>query len=128
MRLSLLVRLLRTWRGNKLGVACFGFLLPLCDQRSISDSQSAEHTLVALNFRWWTERLRRIVGELDRRPSLHVRDLGDQADGIKIVAAAGIASAEIIGEQSAPTCTESNLTIRNPLALIEEVGRVKEIC
>src|SRR5579863_3518706 len=103
------------------------FFARLCDQRSVSDARGPEYAFVALNFRWRTERLRRIVGKLDRRPSLHVGNFSDQADGIKIVAAAGIASAKIVGEQRAPASAEPNFTIWNPLVLIEKIGRVEKI-
>src|SRR5579863_3751693 len=109
-----------------------GFLLvvrsELCDQGSTSNAHGPEHALVTLNLRRWTERLRVVIGEFDRRPPFDRRNFGDQADGIKVAAATGIASPEIIGEQCPPAGTESNLTILNPLALIEEIGRIKEVC
>src|SRR5579872_4169515 len=126
MRLPILVRLLRTCAKMN-GELVASFFARLCDQRSISDARGSEHALVALNFRRRTERLRIVVGKLDRGSSFDVGNFSDQADGIKIVAAAGIASAKIIGEQRAPAGAESNLTIRNPLALIEKIGRVEEI-
>src|SRR5579863_9447500 len=114
MRLSLLVRLLRTCE-NEWELRTSGSLLvmrsELCDQGSIPNAHGPEHALVTLNLRRWTERLRVVIGEFDRRPSFDRGNFGDQADGIKVAAA-----------------TESNLTILNPLALIEEIGRIKEVC
>ena len=96
------------------------------DQGSGSDTRSSKHALVALNFRRRTERLCRIVGQFDCGSSFHVGDFSDQAD--QIGAAAGIASAKIVGEQRAPTGAESNSLTGNPLARIEEVSCIKEFC
>jgi hypothetical protein len=73
----------------------------------VRDSGRTEHSPIAFNFVGRTERLGVIVGELDRGPAFDGRDFADQADGIKPLPPAGIASPEIVGQQSAPAGAET---------------------
>lgn len=78
------------------------------DQRSVRDSGRTEDPPVALDFGGGTKRLRIIIGELDGWPTPNGGHFADQTDGIKSAAAAGIAAAEVVGEQSAPAGAEPN--------------------
>src|SRR6202043_902218 len=70
--------------------------------RNVGHARSAEEAPVALDFRGWAKRFRVVVGELYRRAAFDTGYFADQADGIKAAIAAGIAAAEIIGQQRAP--------------------------
>jgi len=54
-------------------------------------------------------------------------NFADQADGIEPGAAAGIAAAEIVGEERAPASAEANAAAGSPFAAIVEVGGAAKI-
>src|SRR2546429_3115336 len=86
-----------------------------------------EHSEVAFDFRRRAERLCVIVGELNRGLAFNSGHLADQADWVKVAAAGGIAAAEIVGQESSPTCAETNAAARGPLPGIVEIGGATEI-
>src|SRR5208282_529018 len=51
----------------------------------------------------------------------------DQADGVKVAAAGGIAAAEIVGQQSSPTGAETNAAAGRPLLRILKIGGGAEV-
>src|SRR5580658_1143600 len=99
------------------------FLPPSRYQRSISDSLSPEHSPVPLDLSRRPQHLRIIIGELNRRPPFHARNLADQADRIKASAIVRIASAKIIGQQRSPTGAHPDASFRRPLTRIVEISR-----
>src|SRR5580704_5431324 len=66
------------------------------DYRSIADSRRAEHAAVAFDFGSRAERLRVVVGKLDRLPAVNLVHLADQTDRVKSTSPARIATPEVI--------------------------------
>src|SRR5438105_10597669 len=97
------------------------------DNGNIADSGRAEYAAIAFDLVWRAERLRVIVGELDRGVSLDLVHLANQADGVEPVIALGITAAEIVGQQCAPTSTESNAAFGDPFSSIEKIAGSAEI-
>src|SRR5690348_3454453 len=93
----------------------------LGDERSVGDACSAEHPAVTLNFIGRSECLGIVVGKLHGGPSLHVRHLADQADGIESGAVIRIAASKVIGEQGAPSGADPNTAARGPLRTVMEI-------
>src|SRR5260370_14433181 len=99
----------------------------LRDHWNIAHSHRPEHAPVALDFRRRAQRFRIIVGKLHRWAAFDTGHFADQADGIEAAVACGIAAAEIICQQRAPTRAEADATAWSPFATVMEVGRAAEI-
>ncbi len=99
----------------------------LRDDWDVANSHRSEHAAVAFDFHRRAERLCVIIGKLDGWTAFDAGDFADQADGIEAAVAAGIAAAEIVGEQRAPARAEANAAAGSPLAPIFEVGCAAEI-
>src|SRR6266404_5688473 len=97
------------------------------DHGNVADSSGPEDSAVAFDFGRSAERLGVVVGELNRGLAFDSGHLADQADWVKVGAAGGIAAAEIVGQQSSPTCAETNAAARGPLLGIVEIGRAAKV-
>src|SRR5271169_5859891 len=97
------------------------------DHGDVAKAFGAEHAAVTFDFFWRAERLGVVVGELDGGLAFDCGYLADQADGVKVGAARGITAAEIVGQQSSPTCAEANAAASGPLFRIVEIGGAAEV-
>ena len=73
-------------------------LTALRDHWNVADAFGAEDAAVAFDFGGSAERFGVVIGELYGRLAFDSRDFADQADGVEVAAAGGIAAAKIIGE------------------------------
>src|SRR5258706_4341468 len=94
---------------------------------NVAESFATEHAPVAFDFGRRAERLGVVVGELSRGLACDSGHLADQADWVEVAAAGGIAATEIVGQQSSPTCTETNAAARGPLFRIVEIGGAAKV-
>src|ERR1700691_508594 len=99
----------------------------LSDDWDVTNSDCSEHAAVTFDFHRRTESFRVIIGKLNGWAAFDAGDFADQADGIEATVAAGVAAAEIVGEQRAPTGAETNAAAGSPLASVIEVGGAAEI-
>jgi len=97
------------------------------DHGNVADSRCSEDAPVAFDFGRRAERLGVVVGELNRGLAFDSGHFADQADRVKVAAAGGIAATEIVGQQSSPTCTETNAAARGPLFRIVEIGGAAKV-
>src|ERR1700674_2833100 len=97
------------------------------DHGHVADSRGPEDSAVAFDFGRRAERLGVVVGELNRGLAFDSGHLADQADWVKVAAAGGIAATEIVGQQSSPTCAETNAAAGGPLCRIVEIGGAAEV-
>src|SRR5260221_9775 len=94
---------------------------------NVAESFATEHAPVAFDFGRSAERLGVVVGELNRGLACDSGHRANQADWIKGAAVGGIAAKEIVGQQSSPTCTETNAAARGPLFRIVEIGGAAKV-
>src|ERR1700733_12542558 len=99
----------------------------LSDYWNIADPNSAKHTAITFDFLRRSQGFCEVVRKLHCRPAFHAGDFADQAYRIEAGIAAGIATAEIVGQQSTPTGAKTNATARSPLAPIIKVGGAAKI-
>src|SRR5437899_4025547 len=97
------------------------------DHGNVADSSGPEDSAVAFDFGRRAERLGVVVGELNRGLALDSGHLADQAAWVKVAAAGGIAATEIVGQQSSPSCAETNAAARGPLFGIVEIGGAAKV-
>src|SRR6202023_1206414 len=100
---------------------------PLREHGNVADSRGSEDTAVAFDFGRRTQSFCVVVGELNRGLAFDSGHFADQDDWIKVEAAGGITAAEIVGQQSSPTCAETNAAARGPLFGIVEIGGAAKI-
>src|ERR1700730_4389723 len=93
----------------------------------MADSRRAEHAAVAFDFGSWAERLRVVIGKLDRLPAINLVHLADQTDRIKSTSPPRIATPEVIREQCAPAAADPCPPPRSPLSAIQEIGRAVRV-
>lgn len=98
------------------------------DDGRAGDALEAEDAPVALDLLGRAERLVEVVRELDGGTAIDLVELADKAEGIETAIALRVAVAEIVGEQCAPACAETDAGLGEPLLRIEKVGGAAEIC
>src|SRR5208337_4835236 len=97
------------------------------DHGQVAHPVCAEHSPVAFDFFRRAERFGVVIRELHGGLAFDGGDLADQADGVKVAAAGGIAAAEIVGQQSSPTGAETNAAAGRPLLTILKIDGGAEV-
>src|SRR5580765_6881245 len=85
--------------------------IQLDDDLSANHRYAAEHAPVPFNLILRPCRLVCVVAQLHRRASVHRHHLADQAHRLKVMLAARMASAEVVRQQRAPACAETDAPV-----------------
>ena len=91
------------------------------------DAGEVKHPLIALNLIAGAQGFFKVIGKFHCWLAIGIVELAHQTYRIEVAAALRIAVAKIIGQQRAPTRTETDAPLGNPFCLIEKVARLSKI-